>query len=488
VTAHALSRAAIGASALAGNPGQVGGSTVRATQHVLDQLKAALSPAISALALGGSDGVSSLLLALPRVPTSLPQLSGPHFHFRHIDRGELRAGYGSAAEWSAEGPDRLHRLAEIARQLRPAWDRSDPHQTGLEAFAMLGFAATPDSAPMIEDHLPNALFWIPEVGIRASGGSAALVLSAALPVDPGQLQARWTRLLEDLVPQLYGPVDGPRMPARLDYEFAEPDRSGWTELVDGALSEIERGDLQKVVLSRRLDVTGTRSFDVSRLLGALGCLFPSCQVLNLRRNGSSFVAATPERLLSKRGRDIEVDAIAGTAPRDADVALDAALAQALRSSDKNLREHRFVIDAIRSALDPFCRQIEVPAEPELMQLSNAQHLWTQIQAQADEEVDVFKLAERLHPTPATNGQPRHAASSWLQAEEPFQRGWYTGVAGAVEPDLSGDLWVLLRCARVCGARAELYAGAGIVRGSDSQREWEETEAKLNAMLTALQYA
>jgi menaquinone-specific isochorismate synthase len=455
---------------------------------VLDQLKAALSTGIAALPLAGAGGVSSLLLALPRVPTSLPQLAGPHFHFRHIDRGEIRAGYGTAAEWSADGPGRLDRLAEVARALRPAWRRFDPDQTGFDAFAMLGFAATADAAPMIEDHLPNALFWVPEVGLRASGDGAALVLSVAGPVDPEQLQQRWSALLEELLPQLYRPVDGPRMAARLEREFAEPDRSGWTELVNGALNEIDQGGLQKVVLSRRLDVTGARSFDVNRLLNALGGLFPSCQMINLRRNGSSFVAATPERLISKRGRDIEVDAIAGTAGRDEDVAADAALGQALRSSEKNLREHRFVIDAIRAALRPLCEQIDVPAEPELMKLNNAQHLWTQIQAQADEGVDVFKLAERLHPTPATNGQPRHSASSWLQAEEPFQRGWYTGVAGAVDPDLSGDLWVLLRCARICGARAELYAGAGIVRGSDSEREWEETEAKLNAMLTALQYA
>jgi menaquinone-specific isochorismate synthase len=461
---------------------------VRAPPQALEQLKLALSAGLETLAPLGSGGVVSLLLALPRVPTRLPRLNGPQFYFRHIHRGELLAGYGVAAEWSAEGPDRLRRLAGSARQLRPAWRRCDPDQTGLDAFAMLGFAATADSTPIIEDHLPNALFWIPEVGIRASGDSAALVFSADLPVDPEQLRQRWTLLLEELVPQLYLPVEEPRIPARLEHEFAEPDRSGWVELVDGALGQIDRGDLQKVVLSRRLDVTGTRAFDVDRLLGALSCLFPSCQVLSLRRNGSSFVAATPERLLSKRGRDIEVDAIAGTARRDEDVVLDAALAEALRASEKNQREHRFVIDAIRSALVPFCDQIEVPAEPELMQLSNAQHLWTRIQARADREVDVFELAERLHPTPATNGQPRHAASNWLHAEEPFQRGWYTGAAGAVEPDLSGDLWVLLRCARVCGARAELYAGAGIVCGSDSQREWEETQAKLNAMLIALQYA
>jgi menaquinone-specific isochorismate synthase len=461
---------------------------VLAPLQVLDQLKAALIEGIAGLPLDRDQGLVSLLLALPRVPTSLPQLAGPQFQFRHVHRDELRAGYGCAAEWSADGPERLQRLAAAGRALRPHWDRSDPDETGLEAFAMLGFAATGDPSPMIEDHLPNALFWIPEIGVRVCQGEAALVLSAPRPTAAETLMGRWGEALERLLPGLYLPIEGPRTAASLQRDFAEPDATGWSELVDEALKEIENGTLQKVVLSRRLDVAGTRSFDVDRLLGALSCLFPSCQVVQLRRNGSSFVAATPERLLSQQGREIEVDAIAGTAGRDADCAADTALGQALRASDKNLREHQFVIDAIREALESCSTDLETPAEPQLMQLSNAQHLWSPIRAKADEAVDVFHLAERLHPTPATNGQPRHTARGWLQDGEPFERGWYTGAAGILEPDLSGELWVLLRCARICGRRAELYAGAGIVKGSDPSTEWDETEAKLSAMLSALQYA
>jgi menaquinone-specific isochorismate synthase len=455
---------------------------------MLDQLRASLAEGLASLSLDGDAGLVSLLLALPRVPTALPQRADAHFHFRHEHRDELRAGYGTAAEWSADGPARLEQLAVAAQALRPVWERADPDETGFDAFAMLGFAATTDSASVIEDQLPNALFWVPEVGIRAHHGSAVLVLSARRPVQAAALRRHWEAWLEELIPQLYQPVAGPRLPAVLQRAFAEPDRVGWAELVAAALAQIQQGALEKVVLSRRLDVVGTRQFDVARLLRALSCLFPSCQVVSLRRNGASFVAATPERLLSQHGRMIEVDAIAGTAGRNQDLGADTALAEALRTSDKNLREHQVVIDAIRAALQPCCARIEMPAQPQLMQLSNAQHLWSPIRARSDAAVDVFQLAERLHPTPATNGQPRHRASGWLNAAEPFQRGWYTGAAGTVEPDLSGELWVLLRCARICGQRAELYAGAGIVAGSDPETEWEETEAKLSAMLTALQYA
>jgi menaquinone-specific isochorismate synthase len=382
----------------------------------------------------------------------------------------------------------MRQLAQVADALRAGWCRLDPDEAGLDAFAMLGFAASPDPAPQVEDHLPNAILWVPEIGIRAEDGEAVLVLSAALPASREQLAGSWHRALDRLVPALFQPVAGPLTAARLVRDFAEPDFHGWSALVRDALAEIDAGRLEKVVLSRRLDITGPRCFDVGRLIGALSCLFPSCQIINLRRNGKSFVAATPERLLSRRAGSLSVDAIAGTAGRAESAERDAALSRELRRSEKNLREHRYVVDAIIGALADCCLEIVSPAEPEVLQLTNAQHLCSRIEALPSQGIDIFELAERLHPTPATNGQPRERARQWLRVGEPFDRGWYTGAAGILEPDLTGDLWVLLRCARICADRAELYAGAGIVAGSEARAEWDETEAKLDAMLTALQYA
>lgn len=454
---------------------------------VLELLKARLDESLDALPLGRSDGLVSLVLALPRVPTGAPQLPQPQFQFLHTQQESLRAGYGSALERTAQGPDRLDRLAEAGRQLREHWYRLDPDETGFDAFAMLGFAAATD--PMTADEaLPQALLWVPEIGVRTSEGQGALVLSAPLPVAAERLRADWGRALERLVPHLFRPITGPLPAQTLTREREEPGHAGWDLLVREALAQIDRGALAKVVPSRRLQVSGSRHFDIGRLLGALSCLFPSCQILNLRRNSTSFVAATPERLLHQSDRALEVDAIAGTAARDEEAERDAELARALAASDKNLREHRFVIDAIRTALHPCCDEVTVPSRPELMQLSNAQHLWSPIRARVAPDLDVLDLAALLHPTPATNGQPRRAAQDWLRAREPFVRGWYTGAAGIVEPDLNGELWVLLRCARIRDNRAELYAGAGVVAGSDPALEWEETEAKLGAMLTALQYA
>ena len=466
---------------------------MQAPLKILEHLEARLDDRLDSLPLSAAESsiarpLVSLLLPLPRAPFSAPQLDGRQFQFQHAQRGELHAGYGCAAEWHEEGPRRLQRLADNASALARCWHRRDPDDTGFDAFAMLGFAASAEAVPQIEDHLPNAILWVPEIGLRTRDGEAVLILSAALPATRAQLADAWRAALRRLVPQLYQPPVGPLMPAPLARDFAEPDFSGWSAMVADALEQIDRGGLDKVVLSRRLDVSGPRCFDLGRLIGALGCLFPSCQIINLRRNGKSFVAATPERLLSQQGARLTVDAIAGTAPRAETAARDAELARTLLSCDKNLREHRFVIDAIHTALADCCDVISSARTPSVMQLSNAQHLWSAIEAMPRSGTHVFDLAERLHPTPATNGQPRDKAQTWLQAREPFERGWYTGAAGIVEPDLSGELWVLLRCARVCGERAELYAGAGIVAGSDAVSEWDETEDKLKAMLSALQYA
>jgi menaquinone-specific isochorismate synthase len=439
----------------------------------------------------------SLILRLPRLPTGAPQLSGQQFQLVHADQGTIRAGYGCALEREACGPERLQRLATEARALSARWQRLDLDGVGLDAFALLGFAAGTDGCPPVEDHMPNSLLWVPEVGLHCADGQSALILSAAWPLAPAPYSqeaareivlGRWREALDPLVPALYQSIPGPLMPARLWPESAEPGAAVWARMVDAALAEINDGDLAKVVLSRRVDVTGSRRFDVGRLLGALGCLFPSCQVINLRRNGASFVAATPERLLSLNDGRLEVDAIAGTAARAETTERDAELAAALLASEKNLREHRFVVDAIRAALSPCCDDIAVPDAPRLMQLNNAQHLWSPIQALPAAGVDLFQLAERLHPTPATNGDPRQRAREWLAGNEPIRRGWYTGAAGYITPELTGELWVLLRCARVQAERAELYAGAGIIAGSDAETEWDETEAKLGAMLSALRYA
>jgi menaquinone-specific isochorismate synthase len=432
----------------------------------------------------------SLVLPLPRAPTLPPEIDAPRFGLIHGRGNSLRAGYGIAAEWQAEGGERLSQLRRQARALYRSWAQVDPDDTGFQGFGLLGFAADPwaDPGPDTATGLPNALIWVPEVAVIRQHGEAALVFTARLPATRQSLLVRWMHWLKRLVPALGVERPEPLTPGPLTPLGSTPSLRDWRGLVDATLGEIHSQALRKAVLCRRVGLKARRPFDALRLQAALTWLFPACQVIRIARGGASFVAATPERLVKVAGGRVEVDALAGTAARSASSEQDRALTALLQDSPKDAREHALVVQAVSEALAGCCTDLDVPAAPRVMQLHNAQHLWSPIGGRLRPGNNLVDLAERLHPTPATNGDPRLPAREWLKRMEPFQRGWFTGAAGVLEPDLSGELWVLLRCAEVRGDTAHLFAGAGIVAGSDPLSEWRETGHKLSAMATALRFA
>ncbi len=251
---------------------------------VLEHLKARLHETINTLPLDQSDGFASLILELPHGLTIAPDLPGPQFHFAHNHRGDLRAGYGIAGEWRAQGPRRLQTLRAAARDVAAHWRQTDPDETGFQGFGMLGFAASP-SEPRVTglEDLPNAIFWLPELALCSHGGQAALILTTALPMGVDALLDRWRQRLDQIVPLLDLPALDPLTPAHLDRGISQPDLDHWRELVFAALDEIEQERLRKVVICRRMRLTGQRRFDLTRLMAALTYLFPSCQVVNIRR-------------------------------------------------------------------------------------------------------------------------------------------------------------------------------------------------------------
>ncbi|HET7504421.1 MAG TPA: isochorismate synthase, partial [Kofleriaceae bacterium] len=209
----------------------------------------------------------------------------------------------------------------------------------------------------------------------------------------------------------------------------------------------------------------------------------------------ALIAATPERLVQRDGELVRCDALAGTRsihpgalPPDAPattrdrIIADASLA--LHASAKERREHELVVQAIRDALAGGA-EVDAPAEPGIRVLRHVIHLHTPFRARLREPVHVLELAGRLHPTPAVGGTPREIAADWIRTREPVARGWYAAPVGWFDLDGNGELAVAIRSGVLAGNRAHLWAGAGIVAGSDPERELAETEIKLRAMLGAL---
>jgi isochorismate synthase len=214
----------------------------------------------------------------------------------------------------------------------------------------------------------------------------------------------------------------------------------------------------------------------------------------------ALIAATPERLIRRDGELVQCDALAGTysihpgsfppgKPEIDDTAavrdrLIAEAGAALIASQKERREHALVVEAIRAALAD-CADVDAPAAPDFRVLRHVVHLLTPFRARLRTPRHVLELAARLHPTPAVGGTPRELAADWIRTREPVARGWYAAPVGWFDLDGNGELAIAIRSGVLAGNRAHLWAGAGIVAGSDPDRELAETEIKLRAMLGAL---
>jgi menaquinone-specific isochorismate synthase len=255
-------------------------------------------------------------------------------------------------------------------------------------------------------------------------------------------------------------------------------RAWWDHAVAGALAAIAEHGIEKVVLAREVTVDADADFDVRTVLRRLRAQQPGCFVYA----DGGFVGATPELLVQRRGRTIESRPMAGTAPGS----VAAEVARTLAASNKDAREHRFVVDAVRDALAPVTATLDVPEVPEVEHFGNLAHLVTPIRGElTDTSLDALSLARLLHPSPAVGGTPTDAALRVIDDLEPFDRGPYAGPVGWVDARGDGAFAVALRGAQLDGAHAVLRAGAGIVAGSDPDAEWLETAAKFEPMLRAL---
>lgn len=264
-----------------------------------------------------------------------------------------------------------------------------------------------------------------------------------------------------------------------------PDVTAWQGSVARLAGAVGRGRLDKAVLSRSITLEAASDIDVTGVLRRLEASAPESTVFAFTRGPRTFIGATPERLVSLRGRELRTMAMAGSARRAADPGADDALADGLLASDKEREEHEVVVEMLRTALVPVVQELSIPRVPEVVRFRHVQHLVTPVSGRLVEDADVLTLVERLHPTPAVGGTPRELALELIAEEEPHERGWYAGPLGWIDRHGDGEFVVGLRSGVIHGATATLFAGCGIVADSDPEREWDESSAKLQALGSAL---
>jgi menaquinone-specific isochorismate synthase len=251
------------------------------------------------------------------------------------------------------------------------------------------------------------------------------------------------------------------------------------------LNKIKAKQIRKIVLANALDVVSNHEFDLFKSLDTLRKLHPNCYIFSTSNGkGQNFIGASPERLICIAKKQLITDALAGSAPRGKTPTEDAAYADSLLHSDKERHEHNLVIDFITQSLSQLGLFPQV-LPPRLRQLSNIQHLWTPISAIVPPNVHPLKIVAQLHPTPAVAGTLPDIACNEIRLYENFERGLYAAPLGWIDAEGNCEFIVGIRSALIDGDRARLYAGAGIVAGSDPDKELAEIQLKLQALLKAL---
>lgn len=378
--------------------------------------------------------------------------------------GERIAAWGVAAEWRWDGPASIERaraeVPALLARVRPAGGASLP-PVAVGAF------------PFADDGAAPAYFFVPQrIWMRGR--------------DRAWHEGAFEAVAETPEPGGNRGITGaaPRIAAGSGNGFS---RDAWTEAVRETLGRIEDGSLLKAVLSRSEEVRSQRPHDPARVFETLRSEQPgSFRFFFLDADGAAFLGASPERLVRLAGNAVVSDAIAGTIRRGATPEEDEALAAELLGSGKDRREHDAVVRAVRETLARACDEVTGPSEPEILTLRHVLHLRTPVRAPARPGMHVLDLVAVLHPTPAVAGTPRDAALAWIRSREPASRGWYAGPVGWVSETGEGDFAVGLRSATLRGETARLYAGAGIVAGSDPDAEWRETELKMRSMRDVLE--
>jgi menaquinone-specific isochorismate synthase len=289
------------------------------------------------------------------------------------------------------------------------------------------------------------------------------------------------------LPEAFETADDDGPAPRLRYADGALDPATWCAAVAGAVERIGAGELAKVVLARDLLVSADLPLDPRRLLRRLADRFPDCWTFAV----DGLLGATPELLLRRSGRRLSARVLAGTAPRGAG-ADDDRLAAALIGSAKDRSEHALAVDSLVRALQPYCSGLDVPAEPDLLTLANVRHLATDVagtqrRSGARGNAGLLELVGAVHPTAAVCGTPTEHAAEVITELEGMDRGRYAGPVGWLDAEGDGEFGLALRCAELTGPNdARLFAGCGIVAGSDPAAELAETQAKFAAFQAALE--
>ncbi|HSM81342.1 MAG TPA: isochorismate synthase [Nodosilinea sp.] len=416
-----------------------------------------------------------------------------HLYLENPGVEESVVGFGTALFYHTSGPQRFAQ----ARRFIDRWRSHSQQYSDVGAMAsrrqpdgarfFCAFTFFPEAGPS-ETAFPAAAVMLPRWQLVRQGKQGVLTLNHLLTpaTDVRAMVAalgEQLRAVDRLGQQLW------RQPLRRLGPTAQPHPEAGPQFkaaVNRALGHMRRHQVQKIVLAHALDWISTEPFHPLASLERLRQCYPDCHLFSLSHgDGRTFMGASPERLLSLANGQLITDALAGSAPRGRTTHEDEALAQQLLDNPKERGEHQMVVEFLAQQLQAVGLRPQYQPQPGVLRLSNIQHLHTPMQARVPRRIHPLQIVEALHPTPAVAGVPTREACDQILRFEDFDRGLYAAPLGWVGTNGDSEFIVGIRSALIADTWARLYAGAGIVAGSDANREWDEIQLKLRALGEAL---
>jgi menaquinone-specific isochorismate synthase len=386
-------------------------------------------------------------------------LADPHRPLLWLRRGDGMVGLGEALRLEFTGPQRFTEARAAWRAIAERAEVADEvgvPGSGLIAFGTFAFA---------DSSATTSVLIVPRVVLGRRGDRA------------------WVTRIDGL-DGTDAPVPSPRRRGdeyRLAFAPGAMTPDGYRAAVDLALGRIADGEVEKVVLARDIQARLPRFADLRLAIGELTAGYPDCW--NFAVDG--FLGASPETLVRVASGTVGARVLAGSAPRGADKESDSAIAAALVASEKDRAEHGFAVQSVLDALEPHTAELTANPTPFPLKLPNLWHLASDVTGRLPQGATSLDLLSALHPTAAVAGTPREAALAMIRELEPFDRGRYAGPVGWVSASGDGEWAVGLRSAQLdADGTLTAYAGAGIVAGSDADRELNETRLKMRPIVEA----
>lgn len=260
---------------------------------------------------------------------------------------------------------------------------------------------------------------------------------------------------------------------KIKIKSQNPNYETYVNNINAIIKNIKNKKLNKVVISRIVEYVLSNNISIVNLIHYLNKNYTNCFnfIITLNKN-TIFIGSTPEKIIQLKDQAFTIDAIAGSSKKKKYI-----------KDSKEIDEHNFVIKHINKQMDNITSTIFIPKKPTILNLPYIYHLYTKITGKLKNKMHILDLLTKLYPTPALLGEPHKYALKEINKYEKISRGWYGGSVGIYDDNGNGDFYVPIRSGLIKNKNLFLFSGSGIISKSNAKKEWEETELKLEHILS-----